>query len=194
MMKKLLLAAMLAAGLSACVPVLVAGGVAVGAWIGSDPRKSDTQAEDFQMAARVANKVFDTYKEKAHVNVNVFAGHMLLTGEVPDEAARALVLQAARNEAGLKKLYDELVIASPSGVTDRANDTQLTTRVKAAVLNQAGDANAIHILVTTERKTVYLMGITTPDLANRAATAAAGISGVTQVVKLIQYTPASNPG
>ncbi|SMC16397.1 Osmotically-inducible protein OsmY, contains BON domain [Andreprevotia lacus DSM 23236] len=191
MVKKLLLASLLASSLSACVPVLVAGGVAVGAWIGSDPRKSETQADDFQMGTRVLNKVYDTYKSAAHVNVNVFNGCMLLTGEVPDETVHAAVLQIARSEKGLKQLHDELVIAPPSGTGDRANDTQLSARVKAAVLGQAGDASSIHISIITERKVVYLMGSTTPEIADRAAKAAANVSGVVQVVKLMQYTDAA---
>ncbi|WP_051710746.1 BON domain-containing protein [Andreprevotia chitinilytica] len=194
--KRTLAIALAATGiaLSACVPILVAGGVAVGAWIGSDPRKSETQATDLRISTNITNRIYDLYKTNSHVNVHAFNGQVLLTGEAPTEADRAKIQQIARTEAGVKKLYDETVVAPPSELGTRANDTQLTARVKTAILNSAGDPNAIHILVTTERKVVYLMGITTEEIANRAAQAAANVGGVTQVVKLIEYAPAGPAG
>ena len=70
-MKRIVLvsALVLSMGLSACVPLVVAGGVAVGAWIGSDPRKTVLIKNDTELAANISAKIIDQWKEQAHVNV-----------------------------------------------------------------------------------------------------------------------------
>ena len=190
-MKRKMTAAILVAslGLSACVPLVIAGGVAVGAWIGSDPRKTETIKDDTELSSKLSANVIDEWKEKAHVNVNAFNGAVLLSGEVPSDEARKKLEEFARKYPKMRRIYNETVVAQPSSAMDRMNDTQLTTRVKSAVLLSVGDAASVHIQVITERKVVYLLGIIDPALANKAAQAAASVSGVAQVVKLMEAAP-----
>ncbi|MGL6041432.1 MAG: hypothetical protein ACRC01_09565, partial [Deefgea sp.] len=56
-------ALMLSLGLSACVPLVVVGGVALGAWIGSDPRQSSMIKEDTSLGANISAKIIDQWKE-----------------------------------------------------------------------------------------------------------------------------------
>ncbi|WP_043649319.1 BON domain-containing protein [Chitinilyticum litopenaei] len=188
-MRRALLPALLASliGLSGCVPLLVVGGVAVGAWIGSDPRKTVQIERDTSSGAEISARIIDTFKEKAHVNVTVYNGIALLTGEVPDDAARGTVEQLARKESRVRQVINETVIAPPSSAADRLNDSQLTTRVKSAILAGAGESQSVHILVVTERRVVYLMGLSTPELGNKAGILASKVGGVQQVVKLLEY-------
>ncbi|MBE9610231.1 BON domain-containing protein [Chitinilyticum piscinae] len=185
----LLAAAVSSIGLTACVPLLVVGGVAVGAWIGSDPRKTALIEKDTNSGATISAKIIDTWKEKAHVNVTVYNGVALLTGEVPDSEARQKIEQISREDQRIRQVINETVIAPPSSAGERLNDSQLTTRVKTAILTEGGDAQSVHILVVTERKVVYLMGLSTPELANKAAISASKVGGVQQVVKLVEYRP-----
>ncbi|WP_052190842.1 BON domain-containing protein [Chitinibacter sp. ZOR0017] len=173
-------------GLSACVPLVVVGGVAMGAWIGSDPRPTKTITEDTSLGANISAKIIDEFKERAHVNVNTFNGQVLLTGEVPDAAAKARVEQLARSFSQTTRVFNDVVQAPPSSMADRLNDSQLSTRVKTAMLTNGGDAQAVHIQVITDRKVVYLLGMSSPQLADRAAQIAASVSGVERVVKLVQ--------
>lgn len=191
-LKSALLVMALAASLSACVPILLAGGVAVGAMIGSDPRKSEVIKTDFDLGAKISGEIIDTWKEKAHVNVSTFNGVVLLTGELPDEAARAKVFEIARAQPRVRKIYNETVIAAPSTASNRLYDTQLTARVKTALLAEASDADAVHLQVITERSVVYLMGTSLPALSESAASAASRVSGVRQVVKLVEPLQLTN--
>ncbi|MBM3116088.1 BON domain-containing protein [Jeongeupia naejangsanensis] len=175
--------------LSACVPIVIAGAAAVGAMVGSDPRRAETIKTDFDISARISAKILDAYKDTAHVNVNAYNGIVLLTGEVPNEAAKQKLTELARTEPGLRKLYNETVVAPVSGSTDRLNDTQLTARVKTAVWTESSDSGALHLMVVTERKVVYLMGITRPDIVDQAARSASMVDGVAQVVKLAEANP-----
>ncbi len=189
-MKKLLAACVALAMLTACVPLVFVGGTAIGLWVGSDPRKPEIIKTDFDLGAQIDQKISETFKERAHVNVNVFNDLVLLTGEVPDAAARQQVEQFAwQMPRKPRKVYNETVIALPSSTTDRLNDSQLSARVKAAVLAQAEDATAVHVMVVTERQVVYLMGISKPAIVERAALAASKVSGVKQVVKLVEIEP-----
>ena len=189
-MKKLIAAILAVSFLSACVPLVFVGGAAVGLMIGSDPRKPETIKSDFDLDAQLEAKIIDTYKERAHVNVHAFNDVVLLTGEVPDAAAKAQIEKFAYDmKQKPRKVYNETVIALPSSTTDRLNDSQLSARVKAAVLAQAEDATAVHVMVVTERQVVYLMGISKPAIVERAALAASKVSGVKQVVKLVEIEP-----
>lgn len=189
-MKKLIAALVALATLSACVPLVFVGGAAVGMWIGSDPRKPEIIKTDFDLGAQIDAKISETYKERAHVNVHVFNDLVLLTGEVPDAAARQQVEQFAwQMPRKPRKVYNETIVAVPSSAMNRLNDSQISARVKTAVLAEAGDATAVHIMITTERSVVYLMGISKPAIIERAALAASKVSGVTQVVKLVEVEP-----
>lgn len=178
--------------LSGCIPFMVAGGTAIGAWIGSDPRKSETIKMDFDLGAEISGKIIDAYKGAAHVNVNVFNGLVLLTGEVSTEAALRHISQIASGKyKGYKarKVLNECIVAPTSSLLERANDSQITARVKTSILAQADDASSIHIMVTTEHKVVYLMGIAKPEVADQAAISASKVGGVLKVVKLFEYNP-----
>lgn len=193
-MKKLIAALVAVSFLSACVPLVFVGGAALGLWIGSDPRKPEVIKQDFDIGAQLSERVSDTYKERAHVNVNVFNDLVLLTGEVPDEAAKQQIEQFAwQLKHRPRNVYNELAVSLPSSTMARLDDSQISARVKSAVLAEAGDASAVHIMVVTERQVVYLMGMAKPALIERAAKAASRVSGVKQVVKLVEVEPAK-PG
>ncbi|MBM5572307.1 MULTISPECIES: BON domain-containing protein [Deefgea] len=181
-------ALLLSLGLSACVPLVVIGGVAAGAWIGSDPRKTAVIKEDTALGANISAKIIDEWKELAHVNVNTFSGAVLLTGELPSIEAQKKAVAIAKSFPQTRKVYDETVVGPVSSAVDRLNDTQLTTRVKSAVMLQVKDGASVHVQVITERGVVYLLGVGTPEVANQIATVAASVSGVQQVVKLVEPT------
>ncbi|QLG88326.1 BON domain-containing protein [Chitinibacter bivalviorum] len=187
-MKRVVSAAIIAAslGLSACVPLVLVGGVAVGAWVGADPRPTAMIKTDTELGANLSAKIIDEWKDRAHVSVNTFGGAVLLTGEVPDEAAKAKAEQIARSFPQTKRVFNELFVGPVSTTTERLNDTQLTTRVKSAIFTSSGDPSNIHIQVITDRTVVYLLGMSTPALADKSAALAASVSGVSRVVKLIQ--------
>lgn len=185
-MKRLVTAAALIASLSACVPLVVAGGVAVGAWIGSDPRPTLSIKQDVTLGANIDAKIRDQWRDQVHISVNTFNGLVLLTGEVPDAATKAQAEQFARSFSQTKRVYNDLFVGPLSTTAQRLNDTQLTTRVKSALLASGGDPSAVHIQVITDRTVVYLLGMSTPALADKAASIAASVSGVSRVVKLVQ--------
>ena len=74
-------------------------------------------------------------------------------------------------------------MAAPSSLSARSNDTLMTSKVKASMVD-AKDIQANAYKVVTERSIVYLMGRVTEREANRAADISRGVSGVQKVVKV----------
>lgn len=179
-----LAAAALAGGLSACAP-LVVGGAAVGAMVAVDRRTSGSQLEDETIELRAASRIRDNLGNRTHVNVTSYNRQVLLTGEVPDEATRQTVDQLVAKVENVRAVVNELGIMPPSSLTQRSNDTLITGKMKAALID-ARDLQSSAFKVVTERGTLYLMGRVTAREAERATQIARGVGGVTRVVRVFE--------
>jgi osmotically-inducible protein OsmY len=111
---------------------------------------------------------------------------VLLTGEVPDEAAKATAEREVRAVEGVVSVTNELDVAGVSSYTSRSSDTIITTKVKASLVDMK-DISANSYQVVTERGVVYLQGRVTQREGQIGADVARGVSGVTKVVKVFEY-------
>jgi osmotically-inducible protein OsmY len=91
-----------------------------------------------------------------------------------------------RSITNVDNVMNELVVAGPSSYTSRSNDTLITTKVKASLVDKK-TVSANSFKVVTERGNVYLMGLVTQREGNIAAQVAQGVSGVIRVVKMFEY-------
>jgi osmotically-inducible protein OsmY len=178
----LALLASLGATLSACVP-LVVGGAAVGAMMASDRRTSGTQVDDESIELRGASRLRDTFGDRAHINITSYNRQVLLSGEVPTEAAKQQAEQVVSGVENVRAIVNELVVAPVTSMTQRSNDTLITGKVKASLVD-AKDIYSGAFKVVTERGTVFLMGRVTPAEADRATAIARNIDGVQRVVRI----------
>ncbi|SVB24629.1 uncharacterized protein METZ01_LOCUS177483, partial [marine metagenome] len=121
-----------------------------------------------------------------HVNVTVFNGVVLLTGEVPLQNQIARIIDIASSYAASRQVINRIELAGKSNFNSRANDALLTTQVRASVLDSEY-LDGHKIKVVTERANVYLMGTVTREEADIAAEIARSISGVVRVVKVFEY-------
>ncbi len=174
----------LVSSLSACVPAVVAGAGAA-AMVGTDRRTTgsytDDQTFEVKLAAQIAEKA-----PGVHINVTSFNRAVLLTGEAPDENARAQADFLARALPGVRKLYNYVVIAPNSTLGNRLNDSGLSAKVRARLL-QGKNFSSNHIKVVTERGEVYLLGLVSEAEGQEAAQLASETSGVLKVVTLYEY-------
>ena len=178
----LLLGAVGATALSGCFP-LVAGGMAGGAMVIADRRNPGTQAIDRGIQLEAESFLIKNYGDNIHVNVTVFNRRVLLTGETRTEGLKLEVANKVKAMKNVVDVYNELVDAPLSGLSARANDTYLTTRIKGSMIAQEGvPSNSMRVV--TEASKVYLMGIVTEAEAERAVNIARGVPGVKQVTKV----------
>ena len=125
-------------------------------------------------------------RRATHVNVTVFNGVVLLTGEVPLQNQIARIIDIASSYAASRQVINRIELAGKSNFNSRANDVLLTAQVRASVLDSEY-LDGHKIKVVTERANVYLMGTLTREEADIAAEIARSISGVVRVVKVFEY-------
>ena len=174
----LLAAAALAAGLSACAP-LVVGGAVMGGMMATDRRTTGTQVEDEGIELRAVNRIRETLGDRAHVNVTSFNRQVLLTGEVPTAQDRATVDQIVAGVNNVRSVVNDLAVMPSTSLGQRSNDVLITGKVRASFVD-AKDVFASAYKVVTERNVVYLMGLVTPREATRATEIARGVGGVSK--------------
>ena len=178
---------LVAAVASACAPLVIGVVVAGTAMVATDRRTTGAQLDDQTIQLRLAGELSTAFKDQpVHIAVNSFDRRVLLTGEVPDEAAKAKAGEIATASLNVRTVINELAIAPPSSLSDRTSDTALATKVRAAFINTKEIAfNSIEIVV--ERHIVYLLGFVTEKEGQIAALVASKVSGVQQVVKVFEY-------
>ena len=182
-----------------CVPAIqgcagvVAAGAAAGA-VAQDRRTPGTYIDDqlIERGMLSAMRKDETLWSRIHVNATSINGRVLLTGEAPGESLRSRIHDVAReagsNVPGIREIQNMIVVAAPSSLLSRSNDSLITSKVKAALFgNRALNLKALHVKVVTERRTVYLMGLLTRDEAEQATEIARRVAGVRRVVKFMEY-------
>ena len=172
--------------LNGCAGFLV--GAATGAAVAHDTRSAGTMLEDQTIEVAAKEQLYHdvTLEKKIHINVTSYNHIVLLTGEVLSQAALDHAIDIVRHIDKVKRIHNELAIADLSSFQDRSQDTWITTKVKSKMLGEK-DFDSTRIKVVTERGSVYLMGIVTPEQANQAAEIARHVEDVKRVVKLFEY-------
>ena len=122
-----------------------------------------------------------------HLGVTSFRGVVLLTGQVRDEASKALASEVLSGIEDVKTVYNELTISGPTALLARSADAVVTSKVKARLLaNEA--VRGLEIKVVTENGTVYLLGTVTRSEGEAATAAARAVGGVERVVRIFSYS------
>lgn len=186
--RPLMLAAALstaALSLTACAPLIVGGAAATTAVVVTDRRTSGTQLEDQNMAFKAQSQISQKLGDTARVNAMAYGGHLLLTGDVPTEEAKAQATATAQSIENVKQVINQLNVGPIASFGTRSNDTWLTSKVKTALINTKYVPSGT-IALTTDHSVVYLMGKVTQAEGDYAANAAADVGGVAKVVKLFE--------
>jgi osmotically-inducible protein OsmY len=185
-MRRLVLAVLLAVPfVNGCAPLVVGGAAATGVVVAEDRRTVGTITEDQAIELKASNRIGDRVKN-AHVNVTSYNRMVLLTGEVADAAAKATAEKTAQGVENVRSVFNELAIGPNSALSARANDTYLTSVVKARFVD-AQRFSPVHVKVVTEAGVVYLLGMVTRKEADAATQIARTTRGVQRVVRVFEY-------
>lgn len=171
--------------LQGCFPV-VATGFGAGAMMISDRRSSGTYVEDEGIEWKASSRMSEHFGTINHINATSYNRNVLLTGEVQNESVRA---EAERLVAGIENvrgIINELTIGPASSVSARANDSLITSNVKARFVD-GNRFSANHVKVITEANVVFLMGLVTRKEADAATEIARTSQGVKKVVRVFDY-------
>ena len=173
------------AALTACAPLLMGGAMIGSSLMVSDRRTTGAQVEDQSIEFKSIKRIGDVVGDRDHVNVTSYNRVVLLTGEAVSEADKAAIERAVAGIDNVRSVVNEIAIGAASSFGNRSNDTFLTSKIKASMVD-AKDIQANSFKVVTERGIVYLMGIVSEREANRATDIARGVSGVQKVVRVFE--------
>ncbi len=170
---------------SACAPLVVGGAAATTAILATDRRTAGEQVEDQAIEMKFSVEVGREFNDRPDVRLTStsYAGKVLILGDVPNEADKTRAEAIARKIENVKEVVNRVRIGSVTPLSVRTNDTWITTKVKAGLI-EAKEVPAATISVTTERGVVYLMGKVTETEGRMAAKVAANVQGVNEVIKL----------
>ena len=186
--RPLFAAALLVSVLPACAPLVIGAIVAGTAIVATDRRTTGSQIDDQSIELRLSNELGTAFKANSsdfHISINSFERKVLLTGEVPTEQAKAQAGEIAARSLNVRTVVNELVVAKPSTLGQRTNDTTVGTKVRAQFVNTK-EIPFNSISIVTERGVVYLMGTVTEREATRSADVAASVPGVMKVVRAFE--------
>ena len=170
--------------LHGCVAAVV-GGAGTAVLVGEDRRTVGTLTEDQGIELKAANRINDKFKD-AHVNLTSYSRMVLVTGEALDAAAKTEIEKIVRAVENVRGVYNEMAVAGKTALSARANDSFITSKVKARFVDQQ-KFNPVHVKVVTEAGVVYLLGMVKRKEADDAVEITRTTSGVQRVVKLFEY-------
>jgi len=185
-LRLLLVLPLLAVALPGCLETALVVGAGTAAYSATDRRTTGVQVDDEGIELRATNRVSERFGDKVHVNISSFNRSVLLTGEVPNAAARDEIEKLVQGVQGLRGVTNDLQVANATSVSSRAGDATITGKVKARLLD-SGKLNPVHVRVITENSVVYLLGIVTEAEANAAVEIARTTGGARKVVKVFEY-------
>jgi osmotically-inducible protein OsmY len=180
-----LVAAVAATTLSACTPLVVGGAALTGAMLVGDRRSSGAQLDDQGIELRAANRLRDQLGTRARINVTSYNRRLLLTGEVANANDKALAETVGKQVDNVLMVYNELGIANSPSFTEKAEDSLLTGKVKAGLLDTK-QISTNSFKVVSERGTVFLMGRVTQREADIATQVARTTKGAQRVVRVLE--------
>ncbi|MEN6586668.1 MAG: BON domain-containing protein [Sulfuricella sp.] len=171
--------------LQGCFPV-VATGVGAGALMVADRRTSGTYIEDQGIELKAMTRLNDKFNDAVHVTVTSYNRNVLLTGQAPTEVLKADVEQEVRTVPNVASVLNEMSIGSLTSFASHSNDTYITSKVKARMID-ANKFPVTQVKVVTENGVVYLLGLVSHQVADEAVEIARTTSDVKKVVKVFEY-------
>lgn len=179
-------AAVLAGALSGCVPLVVGGAAATGIGVlATDRRSSGAQLDDQGIELRTAARIRDVANDQMNITTVSYNRQVLMIGTVGSEVDRQRAEEAVRGTVNVRSVVNEVVIGPALNIARRSNDTYITGKVKASLLD-AKDVSGNAFKVVTEGGVVYLMGLATRRELERATGVARTVSGVEKVVRVVE--------
>lgn len=186
--RSLALVALLATApaLSGCVGMVIGAGATAGV-AASEERGLEGATQDARIRVEINEAWFrhnvDMYSK---VTLAISEGRVLLTGAVPTEQVREDAVRLTWQVAGVREVYNELLVSESSGVIDGARDLRIQQEIKSRMLFDKQISN-INYTVDVTDGTVYLLGIAQSDTElNRVIGHAREVSAVKNVITYVR--------
>jgi osmotically-inducible protein OsmY len=169
--------------LSACGPVLIGAGVAIGLRTLSDRSNSDL-AQDGRIRVLVNAALSEQAAEHyPTIGIQVFEGRVMLTGTVPEESDARHAAAVAEEVEHVREVINEIQIGSPGGVLDYAHDIRIANTIRLRMIEENEVGGGVDIELEVVNRVAYLIGIAQDrEMIDRLGTIVGTVSGVEAVV------------
>lgn len=129
-----------------------------------DRRPRDTFLMDTRLETEIESRLNDDYGDllvQSHLNINVYNGAVLVTGETLNESIRDKTISKIRVIPHVKLVHNNVAIAYPSDFDSRNNDAVMTDNIKSALtrIRTLPGFESSMVKVVVEDAAVYLMGL-----------------------------------
>jgi osmotically-inducible protein OsmY len=161
--------------------------VAAGSWFNHDRRTARTIMDDQAITIKANLAIAKNKKvwKESHISTLSYNNALLLVGQTETQANKHEIEKMLEPIGEIGNIYNQITVGETIPLKVRANDTWITTQVKAKLIGNT-DVGINRVKVLTEDGTVYLMGKLTVDEENIALDMARRIKGVKKVVAVIE--------
>ena len=168
----------------------VVGTMGTGATVAHDRRTAGTFLDDQIIELKAFNTLYADKEiwSQSHISPTSFNNIVLLSGEVASDSLGKRATKLVGQIPGVRYVYNELVVTTPSSASDRTADSLVTGRIKLQLIHDER-IDATRVKIVTERGTVYLMGLITRQEGDLVTGVARRVRGVHRLVKLFEYIP-----
>ncbi|MCX7123242.1 MAG: BON domain-containing protein [Gammaproteobacteria bacterium] len=171
--------------LSGCVaaaPAMFAGAAGTGtANVAGSTVTVPQQLTDIKIKGQISGIATTLKIANANIEATVFNGIVLLLGQVPTQQNKMDLAAQIAALPDVVIVYNQLTVGPNIAFGTYANDTWITSKVKANLLSEV---DPLHFVVVTQNGVVYLLGQVTKQEGDDAAKLASQTSGVERVVKI----------
>ncbi|GGW96916.1 BON domain-containing protein [Alteromonas halophila] len=172
--------------LQGCVVAVGAAG-AMAAKVANDRRTVGAQLDDQNASSAVAYQWSgnETLKEQANLQVDIYNGVALLTGQVPAQPLVAEAVSLAKKVEYVRKIHNQIRVAEPLSASRQAKDIWIASKVRAKLLADER-IPAMQVKVIVQNSEVFLMGRLSNQEATAAVDVARNVEGVSKVIRALE--------
>lgn len=173
--------------LNGCALVAVGAAGALTAKVAKDRRTVGTQLDDQTAEGQVAYQwsKSDTLKKSANLQIDVYNGVALITGQAPSQTLIDEAVAAVEKVDYITKIHNQLRLKMPIDASAQATDIWLASKVKT---NLVADERvpSLQVKVIVQDSEVFLMGRVTNQEGTYAVEIARNINGVKRVIRAFE--------
>jgi osmotically-inducible protein OsmY len=182
--------------LSSCVAAVSTGVMSLGLKAAKD-RSLGQSIDDGAISIKIKKEFITRGFKKLYtkINVEVFQGRVLYTGEVEDEEDIIAAIDIAWKQKEVKEVINELSVTESKRTLDvlqYSKDSWITTKVKSKIFADR-KIKFINYTIVTTNNVVYLFGIArSEEELTTVAEMAASVSGVEKVISHVTVREAED--
>lgn len=144
--------------------------------------------ESIANTAKINIRNFNSELNSSRIDVDSFDNEVLLTGEVPSEAAKQNAQNIVTSMSQVKHVYNELKVSLPHTMSYHMHDVYITSKVRSKIL-ASPQLSSSQVKVVTEMGVVYVLGRLTARQQDEMAQIAKTTPGILEMVLLTKLVP-----